>query len=89
MGLPGKNTGVGSHSLLQGIVTTQGSNLGILHCRQILYHLSHQGKPKTPQVTQVLNPPFLVILLLEDSLSLFGDSPAENPRTMLIDLITD
>ena len=42
---PGKNTGVGSHSLLQGIFPTQGSNLGLLHCRQILYHLSHQGSP--------------------------------------------
>ena len=38
---PGKNTGVGSHSLLQGIFLTQGSNLCLLHCRQILYHLSH------------------------------------------------
>ena len=35
---PGKNTGVGSHSLLQGIFLTQGSNPGLLHCRQILYH---------------------------------------------------
>ena len=33
---PGKNTGVGSHSLLQGIFQTQGSNPGLLHCRQIL-----------------------------------------------------
>ena len=33
---PGKNTGMGSHSLLQGIFLTQGSNLGLLHCRQIL-----------------------------------------------------
>ena len=39
----GKNTGVGSHSLLQGIFLTQGSNLGLPHCRQTLYHLSHQG----------------------------------------------
>ena len=39
---PGKNTGVGCHSLLQGIFLTQESNLGIPHCRQILYHLSHQ-----------------------------------------------
>ena len=38
---PGKNTGVGSHSLLQGFFLTQGLNLGLLHCRQILYHLSH------------------------------------------------
>ena len=37
---PGKNTGVGSHSLLQGIFLTQGLNLGLLHCRQIPYYLS-------------------------------------------------
>ena len=30
-------------SNLQGIFPTQGSNLGLLHCRQILYHLSYQG----------------------------------------------
>ena len=34
---PGKNTGAGCHSLLQGIFPIQGSNLGLLHCRQILY----------------------------------------------------
>ena len=40
-----ENTGVGCHFLLQGIFLTQGLNLGILHCRQTLYHLSHQGSP--------------------------------------------
>ena len=40
---PGQNTGVGCHSLLQEIVPTQGLNLGFPQCRQILYHLSHQG----------------------------------------------
>ena len=39
---PGKNTGVDSHSLLQRIFLTQGSNSGLQHCRQILYCLSHQ-----------------------------------------------
>ena len=39
----GQNTGVGSLSLLQGIFPTQGSNWGLLHCRQILYQLSYQG----------------------------------------------
>ena len=39
---PGKNPGVDSHSLLQGIFPTQGSNVGLLHCGQILYHLSHR-----------------------------------------------
>ena len=42
---PGKNTGVGCHSLLQGILLTQGSNPGFLHYRQIRYYLSHQGSP--------------------------------------------
>ena len=40
---PGKSTGVDCHLLLQGIFQTQGLNLGLLHCRQILYQLSHQG----------------------------------------------
>ena len=42
---PAKNTGEGIHSFLQGIFLTQGSNPGLLHYRQILYHLSHQGSP--------------------------------------------
>ena len=40
---PGKNTATGCHSLLQGVFLTQGSNLGLLHCRQILYHLNLHG----------------------------------------------
>ena len=43
---PGKNTGEGCHPLLQGIFPIQGSNLGLLHCRQMLYHLRHQGSPR-------------------------------------------
>ena len=39
----GKNTGLGCHALLQGIFPSQGLNPGLLHCRWILYHLSHQG----------------------------------------------
>ena len=43
---PGKNTGVGCCSLLQGIFLTQRLNPGLLHCRQILYCLSHfNGSP--------------------------------------------
>ena len=38
-----KNTGVGSLSLLQGNFPTQKSNWGLLHCRWILYQLSHLG----------------------------------------------
>ena len=40
---PVKNTEVGSQSLLQVIFPTQGLNLGLLRCRQVLYSLSHQG----------------------------------------------
>ena len=46
MGSPGKNTRVGCHFLLQGIFPTQGLNPGLLHCRQILYHLSYREVPK-------------------------------------------
>ena len=38
---------LGRHSPLQGLFPTQG--LGLLHCRQILYHLSHQGSPLSIQ----------------------------------------
>ena len=41
-----KNTGARCHFLLQGIFPTQGANLHLLHCRQILCHLSHQGHYK-------------------------------------------
>ena len=41
MDYPDKNTGVGCHALLPGIFPTQGWNPGLLHCRQILYHLNH------------------------------------------------
>ena len=36
---------MGSHALLQGIFLTQGSNLGLLHCRQILLQSEPPGKP--------------------------------------------
>ena len=50
---PGKNTGVGGHSLLQGIFLTQESNsclLCLLHCRWILYPLSHQRRLNTEEL---------------------------------------
>ena len=40
---PGQNIEVGSVSLLQGIISTQGLNPGLPHCRGILYQLSHKG----------------------------------------------
>ena len=46
---PGKNTGVGCHSLLQEIFLTQGLNPGLLQYRQILYHLPPE-KPKNTEM---------------------------------------
>ena len=43
---PGQNIGVGSISLLQRIFPAQGLNWGLLHCRWILYQLSHQRSPR-------------------------------------------
>ena len=42
---PGKNTRLGSHSLLQGIFVAQGFNPGVLHYRHILHCLSPQASP--------------------------------------------
>ena len=59
----GKNTGVGCHSLLQEIFPTQGSNRGLLHCRKILYLLSHLViLLPTPSL------PFIAVIIM----SLFG-----------------
>ena len=79
---PGKNSGVGSCSLLQGIFPTQGSNPGLLHWRQIHYQLSHQGSPRIlewvayPFSRNLPNPE-----IEPGSPALLADSlPAELPR---------
>ena len=57
--------GVGSHSILQGIFLIQGTKQDILHCKQILYCLSHQGS--TPGIIQFISvfwPPESLHLLL-------------------------
>ena len=54
-----KNTGVGCRFLLQRIFPTQGSNLGLLHCRQTLYHWS----PYSQQYRLYFSPQVLKLLL--------------------------
>ena len=50
-----KNTGMGCHAILQGIFPTWELNQGLLHCRWILYHLSHQDSiPILSQVAKLL-----------------------------------
>ena len=87
---PGQDTGVGSLSLLQGIFPTQGSNPGLLHCRQILYQLSHKGSPRILEwvaypfsrkifPTQELNWGLLHCRWILYQLSYEGNSRAEPP----------
>ena len=80
---PGKNTRVGCHFLLQGIFPTQGSNPGLLHFRQMLYHLSHQGLLQERVKSHYLflsgirdfHPPLVTDITLAES---------ENPRKVKI-----
>ena len=53
MDFPGNSTGMDCHFLLQRIFLTQGSNPGLPHGRQTLYHLSHQGSPKVKSLSRV------------------------------------
>ena len=55
-GSPGKNTRVGCHAFLQGIFPTQGLNPGLSHCKQILYHLSHQESPSVWEWVAIPSP---------------------------------
>ena len=47
---------MGSCSLLQRIFPTQGSNPGLLHCRQLLYQLSHKGSPSILEWVAIPSP---------------------------------
>ena len=53
---------LGHSLLLQGIFLTQGWNPGLLHCRQILYHLNHQGSPWATWLLPLSHPLIYVYL---------------------------
>ena len=89
---PGNTTRVDCHFLLQGIFPTQGSNLGLLHCRQMLYCLIHQGSHQ--QRTSLNHAPDRMLwkehsftsvmsLLKMQNLSLTTRNCRTNPRTIL------
>ena len=68
---------MGCHFLLQGILSTQGLNLGLPHCRQILYHLSHQGSPdrkRKPLSSEILLLLLLLLLVVIESENRAGES---------------
>ena len=62
----GRNTGVGSLSLLQGIFPTQGSNPGLPHCGRILYQLSHKKSSLPKMLPYPPSPLFLKGKWLQD-----------------------
>ena len=82
---PGNDTGVGCHALLQGIVPTQGSNPGLLHCRWIIYHLRHRGSPRIlEQIAYPFSRKLSIPGIELGSLELQADSlPVELPRKPL------
>ena len=88
--LQAKNTGVGCHTLLQEIFSTQGSNPGLPRCRWILYHLNHQGSPilVTNLTTVSSNSSWLECRLLENRnyvLFIFSNpAPSRVPVTKLV-----
>ena len=78
---PGKNTGMGCY-LLQGIFPTQGSHPCLLHRRWILYHLSHQARPKVEGCRAVIGTKRITHLLLHGCyfFNLSLSSPFLGPR---------
>ena len=72
----GKSTGVGCHALLQGIFPTQGLNLGLLHCEQILYHLSHIFKHLCKVGTKPRSVPRDGLDLISQGLRMFASKRA-------------
>ena len=87
----GKNTGVGCHALLQGILPTQGSNPGLPHREQIFYSLSHQGSPRILEWVAYLFPRGSIHPGIEPrSPALQADSlPAELPAILKETGVTD
>ena len=66
----GKNTGLGYHALLQGIYPILTLNPGLLHCRWILYCLSHRGSPY--QIRTVLQHLALPLCRIDHSFNQFN-----------------
>ena len=82
---PGKSTGVGCHFLLQRIFPTQGSNPGLLHCRQTLYHLIPKGSPSSPITSWQIDGQTVADFILGDSkITADGDCSHEIKRCLLL-----
>ena len=84
---PGQNTGLGSLSFLQGIFSTQGSNPGLLHFRQILDQRSYEGSPKNVlTIRWLLSSPMLVRSCLKFCMPGFSIMQIKNFQMSKMDL---
>ena len=63
-GFSRQDYGIGCHALLQRIFPSQEWNQGLLHCRQILYHLSHQGSSKFYKPFFIIMYIYFILLLV-------------------------
>ena len=76
---PGKNTGVGSHTLLQEIFSTQGWNSGLWHCGQILHCVRKVKDLRTSLVVQWLR-------LQAPNTGTLSSIPGEGTRSQMMQL---
>ena len=86
MDFPSKDIGVGSYSFVWGIFLIQGSNMGLLHCRQIIYHLSYQGRPVSyrncQKVSELLDVDLSLVAFYHESESHSVTSNSVTPWTI-------
>ena len=84
MGFSRQGYWVGCRAFLQEIFQTQGSNSNLQHCRQILYHLSHQGSPYVTYISPQLNKSINTLMKLQDCYgnnSAMGRTAYPSPQT--------
>ena len=85
---PGKNTRVGSDSLLQGILLTQGSKLSLLHFGQIFFTIRD-----TRKVQNMLYPPQLFLdslkIIIINIWKIMSNLEIANLKSNLSDVISN
>ena len=80
----------GCRFLLKGIFQTQGSNAGLPHCRQLLYHLSHQGSQDLFQISssRYLLTPLILYNKEPGSNYLYQESALSSPRVRHMEIMS-
>ena len=76
---PGKNIGVGCHSLLQGIFLTQGFNLCLLHFRADSLPSGPPGNSVwgSPSLRSLLKSMYILVVSIQGEISSFRREPSQ------------